>query len=66
MDYQIGEGVRHAMETRHDKPVGDEVFNEPGQRFSTTPGEKYLYITHKTYDTSDQHTGFEVYVCPKA
>jgi hypothetical protein len=66
MDYQIGEGVRAAIAERHDTPQGDEVFNDPDQRFSTTPGLKYLYITHKTYDTDDQHTGFEVYVCPKA
>lgn len=71
MEYQIGEGVRAAMEKHNDAPLGDEVFhpinaNPVDQRFSTTPGQKHLYVAHKTYDTAGQHIGFEVYLCPKA
>jgi hypothetical protein len=66
MDYQVGEGVKAAMLLKNDQPVGDEVFNTPNERFSTTPGRDFLYIAHKTYDTNDQHVGFEVYAVPKA
>lgn len=68
MQFQVGEGVRAAMRKHDDEPVGDEIFEQPSQRYSITPGKKNAYLAHKTYNPNNpqEHIGFEVYLLPKS
>lgn len=55
-DYNVGEGVRAAMDRQGDTPIGDEIYYING--FSMTPGAKGIYIYIAQSDT--------VYRAPKA
>lgn len=68
MAFQVGAGVAAAMANNDDEPLANEEFEKPGERYSITPGRKFCYMAHKTYDPNDTnaHVGWEVYKFPKA
>ena len=70
MAYSTGEGVANAIAKNQDSPLGNEVWHPVGapsqdQFYSTTPSERGMYITHKTFDPNGEHVGFQVHFLPK-